>query len=85
MVYAHIRSYLLPLLLLLLLLFRLAYEAAKEEWDSVATVETVFSKSQESRHSVMPHITVHQALTYFQEHDLSVELVSLMLQEFQLG
>jgi hypothetical protein len=65
-------------------LFRLAYEAAKEEWDSVATVETVFSNGLESRNSVMPHITAHQALTYFQVHDLSVELVSVMLQEFEL-
>lgn len=68
------------LLLLLLFLLRLAYEAAKEEWDNVATVETVFRNNLESRHSVMPHITVHQALMYFQVHDLSVELVSLMLQ-----
>lgn len=56
---------------------RLAYEAAKEEWDNVATVETVFRNNLEFRHSVMPHITVHQALTYFQVHDLSVELAEV--------
>jgi hypothetical protein len=27
----------------------------------------------------MPHITVHQALAFFQAHDLSIQLVSLML------
>lgn len=56
---------------------RLAYEAAKEEWDNVTTVETVFRNNLEFRHSVMPHITVHQALTYFQVHDLSVELAEV--------
>lgn len=54
---------------------RLACEAAREEWDNVATVETVFRNSLE----FLPHITVHQALTYFQVHDLSVDSVSLII------
>jgi len=54
---------------------RLAYEAAREEWDNVATAETVFRSSLE----FLPHITVHQAVAYFQVHDLSVDLVSLVL------
>jgi hypothetical protein len=64
---------------------RLACQGAREEWDSVATVETVLRNSLEPRHLVMPHITVHQALAFFQAHDLSVQLVSLMLQKFELG
>jgi hypothetical protein len=58
---------------------RLACEAAREEWDNVATVETVFRNSFEFQHSLLPHITVHQALAYFQVHDLSVDSVSLVL------
>jgi len=54
---------------------RLDCEAAREEWDNVATVETVFRNSLE----FLPHITVHQALTYFQVHDVSVDSVSLVL------
>lgn len=55
---------------------RLACEAAREEWDNVATVKTVFRNSLEFQHSVTPHITVHQALAYFQVHDLSVNSVN---------
>jgi hypothetical protein len=51
----------------------------------VATVETVFRNSLEPRHLIIPHITVHQALAFFQAHDLSVQLVSLMLQDLELG
>jgi len=54
---------------------RLAYEAAREEWDNVATTETVFRNSLE----FLPHITVHQAVAYFQVHDVSVDSVSLVL------
>ncbi|GFG28662.1 hypothetical protein Cfor_06583 [Coptotermes formosanus] len=57
---------------------RLACEAAREEWDNVATVETVFRNGLEFQHSVTSHITVHQALAYFQVHDLLVDSVSLV-------
>jgi len=60
---------------------RLACEAAREEWDNVATVETRFRNSLE----FLPHITVHQALAYFQVHDLAVDSVSLALKEYELG
>jgi hypothetical protein len=45
----------------------------------VVTVETVFRNGFEPQQLVMPHITVHQALAFFQAHDLSIQLVSLML------
>ncbi|XP_021921163.1 ELMO domain-containing protein 3-like isoform X2 [Zootermopsis nevadensis] len=67
--YCHVMVFILQL--------RLACEGAMEEWDSVATVETAFRNSLEPRHSVMPHITVHQALVFFQAHVLSVQLTEV--------
>nr|CAD7446191.1 unnamed protein product [Timema bartmani] len=48
--------------------------SARQEWDSVATVEPTFKESVDPRRST-PHISVHQTLMYFQGLDLSQEMV----------
>nr|CAD7394087.1 unnamed protein product [Timema cristinae] len=47
--------------------------SARQEWDSVATVEPTFKESVDPRRST-PHISVHQTLLYFQGLDLSQEM-----------
>nr|CAD7602920.1 unnamed protein product [Timema genevievae] len=47
--------------------------SARQEWDSVATVEPTFKESVDPRRST-PHISVHQTLMYFQGLDLSQEM-----------
>nr|CAD7462911.1 unnamed protein product [Timema tahoe] len=52
--------------------------SARQEWDSVATVEPTFKESVDPRRST-PHISVHQTLMYFQGLDLSQEMHHVLL------
>ncbi|KAJ9580747.1 hypothetical protein L9F63_024073 [Diploptera punctata] len=56
---------------------RNARDVAREQWDGVATVETAFRNSVDSRRCLMPHINVQQALAYFQQRDMTAELTEV--------
>ncbi|PSN55502.1 hypothetical protein C0J52_02582 [Blattella germanica] len=64
---------------------RVAREAAREQWDGVATVETAFRNSIEPRRCILPHISVQQAVAYFHHRDMAAELSEVRSSEEPRG